>query len=104
MEWTGERNLLDLGRAVCYIAAPISLQTLVGRGLVSHAEVFGIVLHTRVVDHPVRRPSCGLAANRLMVFLERGGPVRQERPSRELPDRCKQNDRCDYWSWNQRFV
>jgi hypothetical protein len=89
MEWTGERNVLDLRRAVCYIADSSRLQRLVEGRLVSHAELFGVVLHARVVDHPVRRPACGLAVSRLMVFLECGRAMRQERSSHELPDRWK---------------
>jgi hypothetical protein len=70
MEWTGERNVLDLGIAVRYIAGSSNLQRLVERGLVSHAETIGMILHARVVDHPSRRPYCGLAVTRLLVFLE----------------------------------
>jgi len=78
MEWTGERTVLDLGIAVHYIAGSSSWQRLVERGLVSHAEAFGMILHARVVDHPSGRPFCGLAVTRMLVFSERGCAFCQE--------------------------
>jgi hypothetical protein len=70
MEWTGERNVLDLGRAVCYIASLTAMQRSVERGLVSHAETIGLALHARVGDRLAQRSYCGVAANRVMVFLD----------------------------------
>jgi hypothetical protein len=88
MEWTGERNVLVLGRAVGYIASSTAVQKTVERGLVSHAEALGLALHARVGDRLARRPSCGVAANRVMVFLGRRCTVRLERQGDELPDKC----------------
>lgn len=84
IEWTGERNVLDLGMIVHYIAGSTSRQKPVEVGLVSHAEAFGMILHARVVDHPSRRPPCDLAVTRLLVFLECECAFRHEWTSREL--------------------
>lgn len=70
LEWTGERNVLDLGDAGCYIATfDCYAEAYVERGSARHPATSGMVLHARVVDHTLRRPSCGGAFKELIVFL-----------------------------------